>query len=1495
MSLNNLEKIIKNISLGLWRSETIPEGIGHIDINEHRISFTRTNAKDKSRGIDPVLHLIESTLNPLDAIGRLTVVSRYGVHKESKTLIGREVDPRFFGSICPLDTPESEKIGITLHLAKDAIIIDDKLQNNNILKNWSFNTPLATKLPDGNWLISYIEIQQYIKDKNSKNSKRQTEDVSKTQQPVEDKDSKSPDWRRYPVKWIIKIGNEEDAKNAIKVPNDYLGFLSLSALLVPFIQHNDGARAMMGAKNAKQALPPIKAEPPIVQTGFEKELAKLFMNIVSYSDIKILHDTRDVKEYIHYDDDTFYFKSRYFDDAKIKINLNSDYISHGKYQIPKNIRPVRLSGFPAFIITPRKEVKENEPFFDITGIKNGILSLGVNALVGYLPFFGYNFEDAIVISESFANRITTRHIYTVDIPPGLYCEKLSLDLKNAKLKGFHKIDNNRNEKEIALPLPPEILSGRNQKILGIFRKEKEEGKLPSPWEVWIQIDKPIQEGDKLTGRHGNKGVVSLILPDEKMPFFELDGEKYYLDVILNPHGVISRMNIGQILETHIGFIIKRLEELGLNEEASKWKNSARPFQKIDFEKLSDDLKKAGLDSYGKIDLYVSDPDSPAFKEKVKAVVGYQYFLRLAHLADEKLTARGVSKRRTFAVNQPTRGRKREGGQRIGEMETWALLAHNAVNTLREFLFEASDAQSDDFLKLRKLKESYNPQAYFALKDILKAAFIEFDISDKTIALDHISDEKFKNMENTEKINDITELIATSREDKIVDNFCFIELPQNLRYIHPWMLNHLFPGKKYADLRKLLSGEAYLVRYDKEWLVIDRKKIDDDKNKDTLKELEKSKRIKVGEDAAIRWLKDRGKELALDNFSHSIVPVLPYKYRIFCDSIGKLYYAKDNPNINAIYASIISSVARSGKKGRKSKNNKKVETPSQIKRKILRLINILFNEHFLELLFPKDGIIRNHILGKRIDRSGRAVIIPDPKITPDTILLPQYMREKLFQRLGKKWNFRILLNRQPTLHKYSIFAFNHGESPDNTIHISPLICTPYNADFDGDTMAVYLPISSEAKKELENMTFLKHWKSIINGKLNLHITQDIKLGLQILQNPPNSLAQNNEILTLLKNKLDKLLKEYGLIDNKMPQVDYIKLIENLDSSKLPESVFAKLLKEISQIAFRSATFSGVTFSVFELIELKQHFHPNSYKFDEIANQLKNWLKSYKLLNSPALLVGTGARGKPSQLVQMLWGRPWPSYSPRSGDDSKPHLEVISPSNHLASSLLDGHSPLEYFILAFTTRLTLGDKKLNVAHAGYLTRKLVHSSFELRITKEDCGSDANPRSPLTCKAKNGICLKCLGDAGENLNIGDFIGILSATSIGERGTQLSMQTFHTAGADKINNLNELSNILTSSIDSIQDASQIVYDLKNGRGKDLYKEIREPFIATIFRARLQDNKILNYKDAINRGDIFAKIAFEEGKKHITKAILYGKYIENIKSTITKLFVLGLTPNLKE
>ena len=373
------------------------------------------------------------------------------------------------------------------------------------------------------------------------------------------------------------------------------------------------------------------------------------------------------------------------------------------------------------IVQKGYKFKKGEVLADGPSTKNGILALGANLLVGFLSFRGYNFEDAIVISERLLKNDTFTSISIEEFSIDVRDTKLGLEETTADIPGVPEVKlKNLDEegivrigaevragdilvgkitpkKEVELTPEEKLLKaifgekaeevkdtslylepGKSGRVIRVKVLEREKGEIAEPGvikRIAVEVAKlkKLQIGDKLANRHGNKGVISIILPEEDMPFLP-DGRP--LDIVLSPLGVVSRMNLGQILEMHLGYAAKILGYRAVIPSISG----------IGSEEVKEELKKAGLPEDGKVVLYDGKTGEP-FKEKVG--VGIMYVMKLIHMAEDKMHARSIGPY-SLITQQPLGGKAQFGGQRLGEMEVWALEAYSAVNNLQEMLTIKSD-------------------------------------------------------------------------------------------------------------------------------------------------------------------------------------------------------------------------------------------------------------------------------------------------------------------------------------------------------------------------------------------------------------------------------------------------------------------------------------------------------------------------------------------------------------------------------------------------------------------------------------------------------------------------------------------------------------------------------------------------------------------------------------------------------------------------------------
>jgi DNA-directed RNA polymerase subunit beta len=522
------------------------------------------------------------------------------------------------------------------------------------------------------------------------------------------------------------------------------------------LEHDDAVRALMGTNMQRQAVPLVRPEAPIVGTGLEKRAAFDSGHVIicakdgkviecDAAHISVLDKDGDVQEY--------HLGNFLRSNASICMNQKS-------------------------VVEKGQKVKAGEILADGAATNNGELSLGQNILVAFMPWEGGNFEDAVLISERLMrdDRYTSIHVedYTVDVRdtklgpevvtrdiPNISEEKLkdldeegvvrigaqvsSGDILVGKITPKGETELSAEEKllraifgEKAKDVKDSSLyleHGEHGKVVDIKIFSRENGdKLPSGVIKSIQVSiaqlRKVQVGDKMAGRHGNKGVISRIIPEEDMPFLA-DGTP--VDIILNPLGVASRMNLGQILETHLGIAAQKLG----------YKVASPALDGVDEAIIKDELKKAGLPENGKMTLYDGRTGQP-FDQMV--TVGIIYMLKLNHLVEDKIHQRSIGPY-SMVTQQPLGGKAQFGGQRFGEMEVWALEAYGAANTLQEILTIKSDDVAgrskayEAIIKGESIKRLNVPESFNVLVRELKGLCLDVELVNEQKEANAESDKK----------------------------------------------------------------------------------------------------------------------------------------------------------------------------------------------------------------------------------------------------------------------------------------------------------------------------------------------------------------------------------------------------------------------------------------------------------------------------------------------------------------------------------------------------------------------------------------------------------------------------------------------------------------------------------------------------------------------------------------------------------------------------------
>jgi len=673
--------------------------------------------------------------NPLAELAhkrRLSAMGPGGLSRERASFDVRDVHTSHYGRICPIATPEGPNIGLVVHLAgfarvneygfletpyqevKHTIPLDaDKLvgriidvavkeQRKVIAKEGDV---IQTK-GDAQKIVSILKkeglnaipVRGYVTNKVTYVDAEQERHITIAQAQLHMTEHAEFETTRIPSRRAGEtiLAHVRDVTHVDISPRQ---ILSISTSLIPFLEHDDNTRASMGTNMQRQAVPLIKPHSPLVGTGIEGLAARASGHAL------LAEEEGEVTA---------------ADAQEISVVYRS-----GRKQTYKLHTFTRSNQGTCFNMRPRVSrgdtVRRGDPLADGASTEMGELALGQNLLVAYLSWEGYNFEDAVIISDRIVQDgyFDSIHIesYITDVrDTKLGPEIVTRDIPNvgeAKLKdlapdGVVRIGATVHEGDILVgkitpkgetELTPEerllqaifgdkakdvkdsslrLPGGAGGKVVDVHIFDRAEGdELPTgvlkQIKVFVAQTRKIQVGDKMAGRHGNKGVVARIVPREDMPFLA-DGT--HVDIILNPLGVTSRMNIGQILETHLGWAAK---ELGI-KVATPALNGISP------EQIQEFLRAAGLPETGKVQLFDGRTGEPFAHE---TTVGQVYMLKLLHLVEDKIHARSVGPY-SLVTQQPLGGKAQHGGQRFGEMEVWALEAYGAAYTLQEMLTIKSD-------------------------------------------------------------------------------------------------------------------------------------------------------------------------------------------------------------------------------------------------------------------------------------------------------------------------------------------------------------------------------------------------------------------------------------------------------------------------------------------------------------------------------------------------------------------------------------------------------------------------------------------------------------------------------------------------------------------------------------------------------------------------------------------------------------------------------------
>lgn len=1341
-----------------------------------------------------VAHAAEQE-NPTTMLAEMTKVTSLGEgaigDMNAITESMRDVNTSHAGVLDPVATPESERIGINLHLALGANIHNKELQT-------MVRDPKTGK-------VSYQDIKdnfdKYMAfpDQYDKNGKPKNKNVMVMHQ----------------GKITSVPANKVDG--ALLSPKQMFSYLSN---MVPFAANVQGNRAFMANKMLAQAIPLKYREQPLVQTkmptggSFEKFIGNVFSTTADSDGVidKVTEDEIIVKNQ---------------DGSKKTYNIYNNFPLNNKCFID-SITKVKVGD----------KVKAGQTLADTTYTKDGTLAIGTNLRVGIMPFRDTTFEDGYTISESAAKKLTSEHLREASVAVG------KDDLTSPKAFSAHyptainKTNLDKLDEDGVIRVgqkvdPGDVLITHLQKMeaseedarLGKLSKKLVKGyrndaqiwdkdvvgvvtdviKTPDTIKVLIRDEEPMQIGDKMVNRHGAKGIVSAIIPDKEMPMTK-DGK--HLDVIISPSAMPGRINPSQILETAAGKIADKTGKPLKIDNFGEY-NSVKEIKKL--------LKENNLTDKETM----IDPTTGQNMGKV--MVGNQYYLKLMHQVDKKINARGVGP--SYDINmQPTKG-GHTSARALDRLTFNSLIAHGA----RENLYEMTNYKSEKNPELWRnvqlglpLPAPKTPFVFDKLIGYLNAGGVNVKKEGNKMFMMPMTDEEVLKKSNGE-IEDAK--VVMSKNLRPVRDGLFDESKTGGLTGNKWthvhlaepLLNPVMEGAALSllDMTKkqlddLQAGNLY---YD------DKKKIlttEDtgltagnalekmlsgiDVNK-TMKDLkEKSKNLKgQGLDKAnkkmrfLRALQINELTPAKAYMMHD-VPVLPPQFRpMYPLPNGSLNTAP----INFLYRDMImvnKQLKEMKNLGDFAKSDLRKDLYLSVKaiqgigdplvqrgeKKIIGAIETIKGEQ------PKTGYFQSVVFSKKQDLSGSSTITPSTEMSPDEILLPRDMAWNLYQpfvvkemvsmgykpldasvmvrdrdpraniALEKVSRERpVWLNRAPSLHKFSVLAFQPRLYDGKSISIHPTVCGGFGSDFDGDTMGVYVPVSHKAVEEAKNYVPSKALEHGHDGRIMVTPSHDIMTGLFYLSKKGKDLSAKHSF-----SSVDEALKKYKSreinindfvkingkkttagreliqkilpLDMKIPEDGFNKKTSKAffkELSKHGSEVFGRCMDQLCKLSAKYDLYSEVSIGLDDLMPDDTHRDKlvketqamlDKAKTDDekrkvIVKQMPKFDQTVKdfMANHPdnPLSQLMTANGKPSfdQYKQLL------STPFAVKDVSGKAFPVIT-----TKSYSEGLPVSEYWATSYGARTGMIQKRLETAEPGYFSKQVLSTTIDNVISKDDCGT-------------------------------------------------------------------------------------------------------------------------------------------------------------------------------
>lgn len=1333
------------------------------------------------------------------------------------------INPTHIGFLDPVMTPEGGEVGITLNLPLGASKVGPDLK----VLVWDIRSGSQVKKSPGELeraVVAYPDQVTWPKGRMSAPKPVANEVV------VYDKDRRTTKRPWKDVQYVFLSSK---------------GLFSFAANLIPFLQNNSGNRVQFATMQQQQALSLLHREAPLVQA--KSDGAHTFDQILGAFNSHISPVDGVVKDVT---------KGMIVIEAPGKKVAKVQVYDHFPLNGGRNMLHAES------VVKVGDRVKKGQLLADTNYTKGGTLALGTNIRIAFLPFHGLNYEDGIVASESAAKRMTSIHLHqeSAFLWPGMILSKKrwsdyalpekATPERMAKLddEGIVKVGQKVNHGDVLVAvLAPHRKMEGDEDLSRIHKSLVKDLKDASvTWDhdcsgevakvaragnkiiVHVRTNEPLAQGDKLAGRYGNKGIISRILPDHEMPH---DKSGKHVELLLNPVGVIGRMNVGQVYETATSKIARKTGQPYVIENFTPGVDYAQ--------KVKDDLKKHGLSDTEEL----FDPKTKMSLGQV--MTGEQYMLKLHHVVDKKMTARSYGGGYSTHGMAPSGAGIPGGGQKMDQLTTYAMLAHGASHNLREaYTFKADSDQSDVWLAVQTGNPLPTPKPARVVRnflDYMRAMGIHTEKKGNEYLMAPLTDKQTSAMSNgllkfPDKALKAKGILTKEEVGGLFDRkttggldgkyWTHIQLQQRVP-------NPLFEGaiSTLLDIKEKefteLTGPTGIKNGKSGFDSIN----DRLRTLDVAKELAKCEaelpKLKGSELSKtykkVRYLRNLQilKVSPLEAYTNQVLPVAP-------PSIRKVSIGMDGKQIfddlNGLYLAVgqINQQLAKADKATPLSEMQKRQSALYEAVKSLRMTGMDMGEigkkrhHFglmekLKGTEPKSSFFHDQVMGRRQDLSARSTIVPRPELGLDQLGMPEPVAMEIFKPfivkelhtnrgytpleaqklvrdgspivrevLHKVIEERpVIMKRDPVLHKFGVMAFHPKIIPGKAIGMHPLVCGGFNADFDGDAMAVYTPVSTEAVEEAKKMLPSQNLFSPTHGRLMPMPAQDGLLGIFQLSlweraaSLPSGVSTPAQVIKLMqdgkiapsavisvggkKTTPGRLALNEGLpaalrgdpkllYDEKL-RLDKSTLQKYLDATarKVSPQEFSHVADAWKDLGNKFSYMNGSSFGVHDFHDGHTFrdavFRPYVAKEKIIlaskAPQAEKdkaivdlWIKAGVELKSRGqarYALGTnrvhewdkaGATKGWNQFGQLVFG-------PVLMNDARGKPVPIP----IMKSWGEGLSLSEYWTTMHGARKGGIDRAINTSDPGSLTKDIINTVINIQVTADDCGTDKGALLPIT----------------------------------------------------------------------------------------------------------------------------------------------------------------------